>query len=434
MSFVHKNSPECTKSELDLFSVPPTQTSIVRGEWVEYQPIANIKEGNDIQFIVSGMADCLLDLSRSFLSLKVRVVTDAGENVKLGEGGDIPIAPTNLFMHSLFSQVDVALNNRTITPSNNTYNYVALIETLLNYGEDVKQSRLTGSLFYKDTAGAMDDMKNNTGIRKRSEKILDGQTIDLIGQVHCDIFKQDRLLLNRVNMTLKFIRAKDDFCLIGPLRGCKVIIEDAALHIRKETPSPAILLAQAKALERGTAKYPITRSLLKGYSYVKGVLNINQDNIFNGQLPTSMVICFVETEAFNGSYEKNPYNFKHCDTNFLAVYVDGQQYPHKPLTPNFEEGNYINTYNTLFQMCPSITGNNIDRDDFKGGYTFFAFDLTPDGCSTAYHYNTMRSGNVRVEVHFAKPLPSTTNMLVYATFQNIIEIDKQQNVIFDFNH
>jgi len=31
MAFVHEQSYECTKSELDLFSVPPTQTSMEHG-------------------------------------------------------------------------------------------------------------------------------------------------------------------------------------------------------------------------------------------------------------------------------------------------------------------------------------------------------------------------------------------------------------------
>ena len=62
----------------------------------------------------------------------------------------------NLFLHSLFSQVDVSLNERLISPSTNTYPYRAMLETLLNYGEDAKSSQLTMAMFYKDTPGKMD--------------------------------------------------------------------------------------------------------------------------------------------------------------------------------------------------------------------------------------------------------------------------------------
>jgi len=50
MAFIHKGSCECAKSELDLFSVPPTQTSIESGLYVEYRPISSITDGAPIEF------------------------------------------------------------------------------------------------------------------------------------------------------------------------------------------------------------------------------------------------------------------------------------------------------------------------------------------------------------------------------------------------
>ena len=46
MAFVHHESNECSKSELDLFSIPPTQTSISKGQWIEYHPLSN--QGNQV--------------------------------------------------------------------------------------------------------------------------------------------------------------------------------------------------------------------------------------------------------------------------------------------------------------------------------------------------------------------------------------------------
>jgi len=39
MSFLHTHSSECIKSELDLFSLPPTQTSIESSQWIYYKPV-----------------------------------------------------------------------------------------------------------------------------------------------------------------------------------------------------------------------------------------------------------------------------------------------------------------------------------------------------------------------------------------------------------
>ena len=50
MAFLHHESQECTKSELDLFTIPATQTSITKGQWIEYHPLRNITDSGPIEF------------------------------------------------------------------------------------------------------------------------------------------------------------------------------------------------------------------------------------------------------------------------------------------------------------------------------------------------------------------------------------------------
>ena len=74
-----------------------------------------------------------------------------------------PVGPINLFLHSLFSQVDISLNGTLVTTSTNTYPYRAMLETLLSYGEDAKKTQLTSALFYNDLAGKMDSVNFDAG-------------------------------------------------------------------------------------------------------------------------------------------------------------------------------------------------------------------------------------------------------------------------------
>ena len=55
------------KSELDLFAVPPTQTSIEGGRWVEYQPLTSLDSGGPIEFVMPGTGDAYLDLANTYL-------------------------------------------------------------------------------------------------------------------------------------------------------------------------------------------------------------------------------------------------------------------------------------------------------------------------------------------------------------------------------
>ena len=42
MSYVHDKSKRCSKTEVDLFNIPPTQTSLEKGRWVDYHPLSRM--------------------------------------------------------------------------------------------------------------------------------------------------------------------------------------------------------------------------------------------------------------------------------------------------------------------------------------------------------------------------------------------------------
>ena len=146
-----------------------------------------------------------------------------------------------------------------------------------------------------------------------------------------------------------------------------------------------------------------------------------------------MIGC-VDNDAFNGNYHKNPFNFQHYDISFVALNVHGQQVPGKPLQPNFECGQYIHSYHTLFVALNKFgqdEGNHISHNDYPAGYTLFALDLTPD-LENDGHFNQQKSGPLRVEIHFAKPLLNTINVIILAEFENTIEINTDHNVLVDY--
>ncbi|GFX76080.1 uncharacterized protein TNCV_2299951 [Trichonephila clavipes] len=148
--------PECVKSELELFNLPGTQTVIQDGQWKQFHPLSNVFDNAPVEFHISGSVEDYIDLSQTQLYVKAKIVKV--DNTPITK--DDTIGPVNLFLHSLFSQVDVSLNDRVVSNSSNTYPYRSYIETLLNHGYDSKTSQLTAELFYKDS----DD-----GLKKRTE-------------------------------------------------------------------------------------------------------------------------------------------------------------------------------------------------------------------------------------------------------------------------
>ena len=436
---VHPASCACGKSELDLFSVPPTQTAIESSQWVEYRPITTLSDSSPIEFVITGSGEEYVDLSESYLQVTAKILKPNGGDLVQTKGSDgtvtgddADVGPVNLWLHSLFSQVDVSLNERLVTPSMNTYPYRAYLETLLSYGPAAKESYLTAAMWYKDTAKHMEDHQLNKGFKSRQEWSMGSKQVVMIGRPHLDLCFQDRLMLNGIDIKMRLVRSKDAFSLMGE---GKVKIEDVALFVRKVKVDPSVQLDHIRGMERMSAKYPLCRVETKVFSVPKHNMMANQENLFLGQLPKRIVIGMVENTAFNGDKGKNPYNFQHFDVNYLALHVDGKQIPAKPLTPKFDDKLCTRSYASLFTGTGFMghdRGNHISRDEYGNGFTLFAFDLTPD-LDEGGHFHLVKQGNLRLELHFATQLPETINVIVYAEFDNVIEVDKARNVLFDYS-
>ncbi|GFV51104.1 uncharacterized protein TNCV_4743811 [Trichonephila clavipes] len=88
-----QDSPECAKSELNLFTLPPTQTVIEKGQWIQFHPIANVTDGGPVEFLISGSGEDYLDLSQTQLYVKAKNFKNDGKVLT----DDDKIGPVNLF-------------------------------------------------------------------------------------------------------------------------------------------------------------------------------------------------------------------------------------------------------------------------------------------------------------------------------------------------
>ena len=184
MAFLHSHSTECMSSELDIFSLPPTQPSIESSSFLHYKPVSSLRYEGDtpIEFVVPSGSEHYIDLAHTMLYIQAMVepIEAEAENAK--------VAPVNNFLHSLFNQVEVFFNQKLVSPPNNAYPYRAYIELLLNYSPAAKESHLTTVLWYDDTHEnfeavpniGMDNAAANKGALYRQHSILGGKAVNMI--------------------------------------------------------------------------------------------------------------------------------------------------------------------------------------------------------------------------------------------------------------
>ena len=336
MNFVHDKSGECVKTELDLFSVPPTLGSLEKGLWIDHQPVSSVSDGGPITFLCPGTED-YVDLSKTILVVRAKVTKANGNDLDADEHVGIVIN----FLHSLFKQVDVFLKEKQVTQATGTYAYRTYLETLLNDGPAAKESQLTAAMLYKDTAGKMDvaDLtiavaaNANHGLKKRYAFNQESGVIEMAGPLFCDVFKSERLLPSFVDLKVILNRNVNAFCIMSDIDGAahKVKLTEAYLKIRKVKVSPSVSIAYELALKKGPAIYPVRRVECKTFIIPAGNPSLRKDNLYNGLVPKTFVLGIVDSAAFNGDYEKNPDNFKTYTTSFIGITVNGEEVPFKPL-------------------------------------------------------------------------------------------------------
>lgn len=403
-------------SSLDLFSLPPTQTAIEKIYYQEVRPISQISGNSPIEFIILGQNGMeYVDLSQCKLYIKARIVHSNGSHLSPIEY----VGPVNLLTGSLFSQVDVTLQGKSVTSTTNHYPYKCIFETLLSYESEAKTPQLTSQLFIKDTHGTLDDndVKNgqNNGLYARSIYFQESKTVELEGPFFSDVFKMNRYILNQVSIGVRLYRPKGEFCLITKEDSpdFQIVIYDNLLKVCKLQINPALIYEHAEVLQKITALYPYTRTKIKMMAIPTGQVTFNWDNMFQGIRRNKLVVAFVDSVAVAGTYSTNPFNFKDYELNRIGLYVENIPIGGNPLRLNFDKSSgqtILPAFSSMFEVMGKWMqglGNQIEKDGVGQGYAFYCFDIDPRITSQESYTTLFKQGNTRIEAQFSKALPNT---------------------------
>lgn len=416
-----------TLKALDIFQAPPTECGIASINYIDYRPVAAITSDSILEFNIPGSGENYIDLKRSYLHIKAKITRTNGASLL----PDDDVTPCNLWAHSLWSQVDIMCNNRLIYNSGVHYGYKAMIETLFN-ARTHNGSNLECEMFYKDTGGHMDDISlkgKNKGLIQRHARVAGSKIVDMMAPIYADLCQVDRLMLNGVDISIKLYPSKPEFQLTSAASYAsifKVEIVSAVFKACKVTVNKDVVAAQASVLAKEIpAVFPIRRTEIRSFVIPKGQLSFHQSDIFQNKIPSYMVIAFVASKAFQGDFKRNGYSFQDFDLNHIGLYKNSQCVPHKPVIVDFNSGEYTEAYRTLFK--DNINQTDISLDEYANGYTFFVYRLADETYSESCIPPTER-GNLSLEGSFRTGLPENVNILIYANFPGLIQIDQFRSI------
>jgi hypothetical protein len=421
---------------IDLFTLPEIEASLITGTSITVYPQNAINDTGPYDFLIPSDDNDYTFLPLTRLYGELEVVKADGTAVTAAEKNGI----VNLFPHSIFKQIECSINGTQIVDlSTPTYPYKAFIETHLSFNQHAKEGHLYCECYTKETVGKENNFEIGTAAepnptfdirKKRCESKIYFSMI-----LHIDLFQSERYLLPGCEIKLKFIRNDDKFSLLGNTQVTKIKVNELFLSIRRVTLDPVEDAKINSDLEKGPAAYPIDQSRIKTFTIPSGLRNHNISQIFRGQLPRSLIIGFVDTAAYDGAINKNPFVFEHNKLNYFNLFVNGAPVLPTVLQPDFTTKKAIREYRWFIDnidILHSNESNGISFEDYCSNSCFFAFDFTPDLCNS-FHDHGAKAGVIDLHVGYAEQLPKNITCVVYGSFKEVITINKNKQVTLTMN-
>ncbi|MCP3662907.1 MAG: hypothetical protein GY696_10485, partial [Gammaproteobacteria bacterium] len=89
--------------------------------------------------------------------------------------------------------------------------------------------------------------------------------VQVMAPIHCDLFAQNKNLLNNMDLRLTMCRNLDTFCILSPAatQNYKIEVENMKWYVKGVEVSKSVSLALERSMMQYAAKFPIRRAELR---------------------------------------------------------------------------------------------------------------------------------------------------------------------------
>lgn len=444
---IHPDSSASTLSNLELFNTPFTHVAVENSRYVKCKPITSIDRGSPLEFRIKSDQSEYIDLSQSVLHMRCRILARDGKELKSKVSDTDPtipdrsvVFPINYISSSLHKQCEIYVSNTLISSNDTMYPYRAFLEALLSYSSEAKKEMLAAGGFFTETENLNEiekignkgagDIVNESAVR-RFKMTQFGKAFEVFGRIHGDLLNQGRFLMGNTDLKIVLHRHSPDFFLMAQTDTEYVLeIESASFYVKHDTITASIREAHLLKLQTETIKYPIKRVVMKYFTKGSHRDDLSEQNISEGILPTRIVIGFVDSRAFSGRRNFNPFNFENVNIRSVILRVRGKALPFEEIEVNFEQDNYLMGYLTLFQGTDTLFSNKtlgITPELYKQGHSIFVFDLESNvSCG---ELSLLKEGSVGIEIKLNDTTANSMTMIAYLEYQDMIELDSDLKVV-----
>lgn len=421
---------EVYQNKIALFRDGFSDTTIKKIYWLSYQPVAPVSQSAVIEFNIPQSSRDYIDLSKSRLCVKGKIVKADGSNIDPAA----KVSISNLMIWMLFRQVELLINNIPISTGISVNSpYKCFLDVLLLTSEGQKESVLESEGYFKDSGNLESTnpvLAENPGAFERARLTAGSRVFDLISGLRpLDIAGQEKLLINGLQLIFRFFQSSNEFRLMkgDQAESYKVELTDVQLQLCYCEVQPEVTLAIESQILKTPAVYPFLQSVVKTFTIATGSFSHQIEDPFTSNIPAKLIVGFITNKAYSGDYSAYGLNFQTFNLNFCEACVNGCQY-FDSFQPNYGTGSYVNEFNSL-ALFKSVKqkGHDITRADFINGFCLYCFDLQSNYDQTLHPLS--EKGQLRLSFRFASALTEAVTVVVYGVFPQTFKIDKTRAVI-----
>lgn len=358
-----KSSPTYQTS-LNFQSVPPSDISVLNTSYETFWPVFNPSDTSVVEYFLPASSSHYTDLKDTFLYLRLKVTDKEGKALLT----DSSTAPGNMIFSSLFNNVELLLNNVSISNNSNNYSYSAYLNRMLNSTKDDDES-LKCEGYYKQTTNTAVDSSNNG--YKSLLKLQQNGDIELYGRISHGIFDMDKMVPPGISIRIRLRLQPSVFCLLGnkPAAGnvftdlCK--ISETYLDVKRHLVHSKKMQIHQNAWNKGMSyKFPYTDYDVITYTVGKGNLQHISEVLFH-ELPSFVLIGLVKTTSYTGEADESPFSFSDFNLSGVQLLLNGENilFPH--LQTSKSNKHYMKVYRRLLNLKGKDgTPPNIDLNEF----------------------------------------------------------------------
>ena len=333
------------------------------------------KTDNEIHFALPDTLNSYIDLRNIKMYIRGSLVRQKGE--KLAAQEKVSIADN--FCHSLFECVTILLGKNQLEIQHNLYPFKAYLKQLERYSQKCIEMSMAGLTIDAPVPG----IKDMTTAVARTAYIAESQEIEFTDNILADFLNSNGFLKPGFPFKIRFRKSTPAFYTVKHPDNTNSYVfnlEEFTLKVPCVVVQPDIAELLSRQLDVAPADYRFTGTNIIQYTISGDTLTAKFSRVFQGKLPSKLLVAFYDQESFIGSETSLPLVTSNVNVQNISLSINSVVV--RQFNVNFKEKLYLELYDKFIEYV-GASGSDyyIPYNQYIRGHMFYPFILNqkPEG-------------------------------------------------------